>query len=154
LADIAQSAQRDTLPQECTPFNLHFGEQMELAGACVAPAELALSLERVINVSLYWRALEPVAQSYVLFIHLTDATGQVHAQRDTESGWGFYPTTTWPVGPLIEDMRSLPLPSDLPPGEYQVRVGWYSLPDVRRLTVTRDGQSLGDAGDVGTIVVR
>jgi len=154
LADIAQSAQRDTLPQECTPFNLHFGEQMELAGACVAPAELALSLERVINVSLYWRALEPVAQSYVLFIHLTDATGQVHAQRDTESGWGFYPTTTWPVGPLIEDIRSLPLPSDLPPGEYRVRVGWYSLPDVRRLTVTRDGQFLGDAGDVGTIVVR
>jgi len=154
LADIARSAQRDTLPQECTSFNLHFGEQMELAGARVAPAELALSSERVVTVSLYWRALEPVAQNYVLFIHLTDAAGRVHAQRDTESGWGFYPTTTWPVGPLIEDMRSLPLLSDLPCGEYRVRVGWYSLPDIQRLTVTRDGQVLGDAIDVGTIVVR
>jgi hypothetical protein len=153
LADIAQSAQRDTLPQGCTPFNLHFGKQMELAGARVTPAELALSSERVVTVSLYWRALEPVVQNYVLFIHLTDATGWVHAQRDTESGWGFYPTTTWPVGPLIEDMRSLPLSPHLPPGEYRVRVGWYSLPDVQRLPVTQDGKAVGDAVDVGTIIV-
>jgi hypothetical protein len=108
----------------------------------------------VITVSLYWQALAPIAHNYVLFVHLTDAPGWVHVQRDTESGWGFYPTPVWPVGSLIEDMRSLPLPSDLPPGQYRVRVGWYSLPDVQRLPVTQDGHVVGDAVDVGTIIVR
>jgi hypothetical protein len=89
----------------------------------------------------------------MLFIHLADATGWVHVQRDTESGWGFYPTIAWPVGPLIEDMRSLPLPADLPPGEYQVQVGWYSLPEVQRLPVTQDGEVIGDTVVVGTVVV-
>jgi len=153
LADVAQLAQRDTLPKDYTPFNLHFGQQIELVGGRVTPPELTLASERVVTASLYWRAREPITQNYMLFIHLADATGWVHVQRDTESGWGFYPTTTWPVGPLIEDMRSLPLPADLPPGEYQVRAGWYSLPDVQRLPVTQDGEVIGDAVVVGTVVV-
>jgi hypothetical protein len=154
LADIAQWAQRDTLPEDYTPFHLRFDRQIELVGARVTPNELTLSSERAITVSLYWRALEPIAQNYVLFIHLADAAGWVHAQRDTESGWGFYPTPAWPVGPLVEDMRSLPLPPNLPPGEYRVRVGWYSLPDVQRLPVTQDGEVVGDVVDVGEIIVR
>lgn len=154
LANITQSAQRDTLPEDYAPFRLRFGQQIELVGGRVVPLELLLSTERVVTVSLYWRAVEPIEQNYVLFVHFTDATGWVCAQRDTESGWGFYPTPAWPVGPLIEDMRSLPLPADLPPGEYRVRVGWYSLPDVQRLPVIQDGEVIGNAVDVGTVIVR
>jgi hypothetical protein len=153
LTDIAQLAQREALPENYVPFNFRFGQQIELTGGLITPTELSLSSERVITVSLYWRALVPIQQNYVLFIHLTDATGQVHVQRDSESGWGFYPTPAWPVGPVVEDMRSLPLPPDLPPGEYRVRVGWYSLPDVQRLPVTQDNEVLGDAVDVGTVIV-
>ena len=154
LADIGRLAQHDALPGDYAPFDLCFGQQIELVGGRVTPTELTLSEERVITVSLYWRAPEPIVHNYMLFIHLTDATGWVYVQRDTESGWGFYPTSTWPAGPLIEDMRSLPLPPDLPRGEYRVRVGWYSLPDVQRLPVSQDGKVVGDAVNVGTIVVR
>jgi uncharacterized membrane protein len=154
VADVAQLAQRDALPGDYVPFNLHFGQHIELVGGLITPSELTLSAERVVTVSLYWRALEPIEQNYVLFVHLADAAGRVHVQRDTESGWGFYPTPTWPVGPLIEDMRCLPLPSDLPPGEYQVWIGWYSLPAVQRLPVTQDGEQVGDAVNVGTFIVR
>ena len=154
VADVAQLGQRETLPAEHVPMGLRYGEQIELVGARVTPGEMRIASERVTTVSLYWRALEPIDQSYVLFCHVADADGWVHAQRDTESGWGFYPTSTWPVGTLVEDVRSLPLPADLPPGEYRVRVGWYSLPDVRRLPVARDGEALGDVVDVGTFTVR
>jgi len=90
----------------------------------------------------------------MLFIHLADPTGWVHVQRDTESGWGFYPTPAWPTGALMRDVRSLPLPDDLPPGEYRVRVGWYTLPDVQRLPVIQGGEVIGDAVDIGSVIVR
>jgi uncharacterized membrane protein len=154
LADIARWAQGETLPGDHTPFNLRFGQQIELAGGQVTPSELALSAERVVTVSLYWRAVEPIAQHYMLFIHLADPTGWVHVQRDTESGWGFYPTPAWPAGALMRDVRSLPLPDDLPPGEYRVRVGWYALPDVQRLPVIQGGEVIGDAVDIGSVIVR
>jgi hypothetical protein len=154
VADIAQLAQRDVLPPGYTPFDLHFGPEIELVGARSTPDELNLDAERVVTVSLYWRATQPIDQDYVLFVHLTDASGWVHVQRDTGSGWGFNPTSTWPQETLIEDMRSLPLPPHLPPGEYRVRVGWYAQPDVRRLPVIQDGQVIGDVVDVSTFAIR
>jgi hypothetical protein len=36
-----------------------------------------------------------------------------------------YPTDLWPVGGLIPDTHTLVVPDDLPPGEYDLRIGLY-----------------------------
>jgi hypothetical protein len=153
-ADIAALGYRDQLPPDCVAFEVQFGQQIELVGARVSPRNLDLDMERVVNVSLYWRRLQAMTEDYVLFIHVTDLPGWVHAQRDTSSGWGFYPTFTWPEGALVEDMRSIPLPAHLPPGEYSVRVGWYALPGTERLPVIEQGEVVGDIVEVARLVVR
>jgi uncharacterized membrane protein len=153
-ADIAALAQRERLPADCVEVEVQFGQQIELSCAQVTPHEFDLDEERVVNVSLYWRRLQAMNEDYVLFIHITDLPGWVHAQRDTRSGWGFYPTSTWPEGVWIEDMRSIPLPEHLPPGEYVVRVGWYALPSMERLPAIEGGQQVGDVVEVARLVVR
>ena len=42
-------------------------------------------------------------------------------------------------GQIVTDRFSLPLPEDLPPGDYRVRIGVYSAESGQRLPVTATG---------------
>ena len=50
---------------------------------------------------------------------------------DTMPRQNAYPTTQWPLGPVIEDRHVVPL--DLPAGEYHVVLGMYHLATGQRL---------------------
>ena len=75
--------------------------------------------------TLYWRAEAPLAADYVVFMHLMDAAGNVVAQGDAPPRAGRYPTHWWEPGEVIADQHMIPLPADLPPGDYRVRTGLY-----------------------------
>jgi hypothetical protein len=49
----------------------------------------------------------------------------VWAGRDGKPGDGSLPTTAWAAGDLILDEYQLPLPPDIPPGEYLIEIGLY-----------------------------
>jgi hypothetical protein len=49
---------------------------------------------------------------------------------------GAAPTTTWLPGEIIADAYSLPLPADLPAGEYRLIVGFYNPTTGERLPTT------------------
>ncbi len=84
---------------------------------------------RPLEVTLYWQSLAEVAVDYTVFVHLVDeATGQVVAQVDEGPRGGTYPTSWWVAGEVVMDAHILPLPTDLAPGRYALRVGLY-LPD-------------------------
>jgi len=135
-----QVAVKDRIPTEPVaidhPATADFDRQIELLGYDTArqPGKLA--------VTLHWRALQPPAQDYAVFVHLLDAEGRIVAQHDGQPQNGAYPTSVWDTGEVIADEHVLDLPADLPAGSYRLRVGWY-LPDSGdRLPVTGGGDSI------------
>ncbi len=103
-----------------------------------------------ILVQLTWSADSPTDRPYKVFLHLLDDNGTPVAQRDSEPAGGSRPTTGWGPGELIIDNHGIAIPSDLPPGEYALRLGLYDAFDpATRLSVNgRDSLLLA------TIVVR
>ena len=47
-----------------------------------------------------------------------------------------YPTSRWRKGDLVPDSFAVTIPTDAPPGEYSLVIGWYSYPSLTRLSLT------------------
>jgi hypothetical protein len=77
--------------------------------------------------TLYWEGTGPHAHlvDYNVFVHLIDAAGQLVATADGPPRGGSYPTGAWLPGDIVPDERRLALPSELPSGSYELRVGLY-----------------------------
>ncbi len=118
------------------PATANFDGQIELLGYDTArqPGKLA--------VTLHWRALQPPAKDYAVFVHLLDAQGQILAQHDGQPQNGAYPTSVWDAGEVVADEHVLDLPADLPTGAYRLRVGWYLPGTGDRLPVVGGGDSV------------
>jgi hypothetical protein len=105
---------------------------------------------QVVQVTLYWQALRKVADNDQVFVSLSGYDGRVWAQTDRSPGYSFTPTSRWQPGELIPDTYPLAIPGDLPPGNYQLRMGLYDPGDLTRRTVhdldgnTADQVWLGD----------
>ena len=94
------------------------------------------------------------AARYTVFSHLIDADGKLVAQFDGEPAGGTAPTTTWKPGATVVDRRAIPLPVDLPPGRYTLRVGMYSQPGLQRLAVAAaPGPVVDNAAQVAEVTV-
>jgi hypothetical protein len=79
--------------------------------------------------------------SLAMFVHLLDAAGNIVAQDD---GLG-YPPHTWQPGDRFLQLARLPLPADLPPGDYRLQFGLYDRATGARWPVLNaDGQPAGD----------
>jgi hypothetical protein len=100
----------------------------------------------VLRVSLYWEALEPLAE-YHSFVHLVDAQGQTIAQSDHQPGGVFYPTTLWRPGERLRDDFVLSIPAGVQPGVYSLLAGMYAL--------SADGtlEALGNPVPLGQVVI-
>jgi hypothetical protein len=128
------------------------GDSIGLAGyglptASVTPGGLVL-------VNLYWRVLKPPQSDYTVFVHVVNAQGQLVAQFDRPPGGGALPTSLWQTGDIWRDVYPVPLPPDMAPGTYAVRVGMYTWPSLERLATALDGQATGDYVTLGSLTVR
>jgi hypothetical protein len=64
-----------------------------------------------VQVSHYFQALRPPPQGYGFFVHVIDAgTGQMLMNADHDIQGGAAPLASWPVGKVIEDTHTLPMP--------------------------------------------
>ena len=92
------------------------------------------------------RADAPLAVDYKLFVHVAGADGVPVAQWDGYPRWNTARTSTWAPGVEVVDHLLLPLPDDLPPGDYRLLTGLYD---------PATGARLGDqAVDLGALTVR
>lgn len=130
------------------------GANIRLVGYQIPTPELkagdALQLE------LYWQAdyYKPVGD-YTIFVHVLDGQGNLVAQRDSMPRDNALPTSLWPPGELIDDTHVVPLPPDLPAGEYRVVVGVYVWQTGERLPVTKaDGGAVPNGAIVLDQTVR
>jgi hypothetical protein len=114
-----------------------------------------------VDLTLYWYAQEPVSYGYASFVHISSG-GPPLAQQDKFNPAG-RPTLAWSTDGNYNDPYMITLPADMPPGEYEIRVGLYTC-DLRpagecgngdRPPVTdANGASLGDFVPLATITVR
>ncbi len=112
------------------PRQEQFGDFIALKGY-----SLAREADKQLRLNLYWEATASPPLDYTLFIHLVDASGAVAAQFDSPPVNGLYPTSFWDAGEQIFDSRRLDL-SELSPGEYTMRLGWYDSASGQRLPVS------------------
>jgi hypothetical protein len=133
---------------------LDYSFDNSLALVAIEPVELESATPgESLVLRLFWRAMAPVSDDYTVFLHVVDASGQVVAQGDGPPVSGQYPTSVWSTGELIADDRQIPLPAELPPGEYQLLVGLYRPSDGQRLLVTSQPGS-PDAAPLGSVLVQ
>ncbi len=143
LVPIA-AADADLHPPNIAQFN--FDNKMELRGYAAEHSGDTL------NVTLFWRASAAMARDYTVFVHLLDANGAVVAQHDGQPTWQLpMPTSTWQPGETLRDNHPITLPADLPPGEYQLRVGVYFWQTLERLPILANGVPVGDSVDLGVV---
>lgn len=66
------------------------------------------------DVQTTWQAVRPIAANYTCLLQVLRADGTILAQRDYEGGpgYGFWPTSAWPVGEWLTDRLRIPLPED------------------------------------------
>jgi hypothetical protein len=136
------------------PVRADFGGQVQLLGYTTT-----FDVERsTLNVTLFWRALQPMRRNYTIFVHLLDGVGQRWGQADAEPGGGSYRTSAWVPGELIIDRVTPAIDRCAPDGTYLLSVGVYELSSGERLTISEgsipeleENQEIGDQeiGDQG-----
>ncbi|MEA3308745.1 MAG: protein kinase, partial [Chloroflexota bacterium] len=127
------------------PLQVNFNNQISLEEALVP--QYTFKPGDSVPVTLYWRALQPLHENYVVFTHLTtSATANPAAQHDSEPGNGTNPTTGWIPGEIIIDPHQVTIPQGTPSGSYQLRVGLYTAEG--RLKIIDSGHTQVAAGSV------
>jgi hypothetical protein len=102
-------------------MSVTFGELIRLRGFDLGGVQA-----NVLPLTLYWQSMTAVSDSYKLFIHVLDESGQIVAQVDRLPVNGLAPTTRWQPDDLIRDRYEIVLPPELPAGKYQLRLGLYT----------------------------
>lgn len=85
--------------------------------------------------TLYWRAETSIMLDYTTFVHVRNESGETVTQKDQPPLKGAYPTGLWSPGEIVADTIEIPWPQKLPPGKYEVVVGWYDPSTGQRLIV-------------------
>jgi 4-amino-4-deoxy-L-arabinose transferase-like glycosyltransferase len=103
----------------------------------------------VVDLTLYWQALDEMDEDYTVFTHLLGSynpltNGPLWGGHDSGPGGGTYPTTVWEAGEIVVEEYGIPIQADAPPGEYQLEVGMYHLATMKRLPVLDDSGAVRD----------
>ena len=79
-----------------------------------------------------------MTNNFTQFVHIRNEYGETVAQADFEPLNGQYPTTLWKPGETVVDVVDIPIPADLPFGEYRVLAGLYQWDTLERIPVIND----------------
>jgi hypothetical protein len=121
------------IPSISHPIVANLGDQVELLGYDLsadtgAPGD-------TLTLTLYWRALQDMDESYTVFTHLVAADGTIVGQKDNPPVGGSYPTNLWLSGEVVVDVYEIPISADAAPGEHALEVGLYIAESGARLPV-------------------
>jgi len=116
--------------------NLIFLESVQLERGRYAAGE-------TVSFALRWRALQPVSESYIVFVHLAGPGGATVAQDDREPRVGdvSLPTNGWTPGVIVADNHAIAIPSAAAAGTYQLWTGMYLPANGQRLAVLDAGRT-------------
>ncbi len=98
------------------------------------------SSESKASVTLYWQVLnKPDRGDYATFAQLRDAEGFAWG-----AGGSFdYPSEQWTPGEIIVNRIDVPIEAGAPPGDYELRVGWFSPETQQRINIVAPNGGFG-----------
>jgi 4-amino-4-deoxy-L-arabinose transferase-like glycosyltransferase len=120
-------------PPIAHPLAATLGDQVELLGYNLS-TETA-SPENTLTLTLYWRALAEMDESYTVFAHLVAPDGSMAGQRDSLPVGGSYPTDLWMTGEVVTDVYEITVRADAAPGAHRLEVGMYVAETGTRLSI-------------------
>ena len=135
-----------------TAVHLSFGQFITLQGYSLHTDQLLPG--DIAQVTLFWQTAAALDQRYKIFLHLLDQDGNLVAQRDSEPGGGYLPTTSWPIAETIVDKHGLLLPGDLSPGQYELIMGLYDIADPATRLPIQAGNAVQDSWNLGSIFIK
>lgn len=101
----------------------------------------ALEPGATVTLNLLWQVTNATPDDWIEFVHLIGPNGVLaHSLVDTRPRAGAYPTWAWSAGERVTDSIPLPLPDDLPPGEYALALGFYRSDTGERMPVSVYGE--------------
>ncbi len=115
------------------PLEVTLGGQIKFLGYDLE--RTGLKPGDTLRLTLYWRALAEMDQSYTVFTHLLDGDSRIWGQKDSVPVNGNYPTTDWREGEVVVDEYEIPVQTDAPAGEYKIEIGMYNATTGERLAV-------------------
>jgi hypothetical protein len=142
------------LPKDLHETHVAFDAKIELVGytsddALRRPGESQ-------RVTLYWRALQPMAADYVVALHLIGRGLEEVGKIDTWPGGGNAPTSQWPAGGLLADTYWLPISTTATaPSQLKLDLAFWLGQADNKLPMTAAGNEQLDkslALDVGRLV--
>jgi hypothetical protein len=128
------------------PVEAQLGGFARLVGYDFAAAEGGKT-----EVTLYWQGTSRFPRDYTVFVQVLGEQGLV-AQHDGPPAGGRLPTSVWETGEVVADRHVIQLPAVLPPGEYRLIAGMYSLADMARLPASGGTAPGGDHVQLGRLV--
>jgi 4-amino-4-deoxy-L-arabinose transferase-like glycosyltransferase len=141
----------DGVPSPAHEMHAVFGDLFEFLGYTM---DSEVEAGDRLDVFLFWRSLRPAPLNYTQFLHLLDQDGRRWGQRDREPLDGTYRTSEWEPGEVIIDRFRLIVDPAVPPGPYELLVGWYDLETGERLPVLDEaGEVAGDHVILGPVQV-
>ncbi len=115
------------------PILQQFGERIALSRV-----QTIQQMAGTVEVTLTWRVFASPAQNYKTALRLKDPSGWDVARLDTQPGYGFYPTSMWRAGELVNDHYTLSLDDGTPPGaRYCLHVTLYEAASLRPIGTAR-----------------
>ena len=125
-------------------MGVNFGNIIELIGYDPPSSTAGVSSsENTASVTLYWRVLNQADRGdYATFAQLRDQWG-----FEWGKGGSFdYPSEQWTPGEIIVNRIDVPIGAGAPPGDYELRVGWFSPETQQRINIVAP-----DGGFGGTV---
>ncbi len=121
-------------PKTMTPIGANFDNLIMLEGyALEAPTPLRAGDS--FRLTLYWRALQPIDESFKVFNQVYFGDSPMIAQRDGYPVCEDRHTDQWDPGELITDSYVVPVAADAPDGLYPLHTGLYLEETGERLSV-------------------
>jgi hypothetical protein len=102
-------------------------------------------------IDLYWRAGAKQNRDYIAQVCLRDREGAVLTCQSGHPADGLYPTRAWDVGYLVRDRRSLPLPSCLAAGNYELTLAVWPLRNDTASTVVDESEPAPEPLSLGSV---
>jgi uncharacterized membrane protein len=110
---------------------------------CFAPLEAQSVGGTPVAIALQWEITQPLAERYVVFVHLLAPGNPVPAaQHDSQPVNGLSPTFSWKPGSAVTDLHALVMPPVDKALTYDVVVGLYDADTLARVAFDDGGDSI------------
>ena len=120
---VTKTDRNFTEPTPQVKQDANFNNMIGLVGYDLSATEIAPG--EPLTVTPHWKALGDPEKPYTVFVQLLGAAPPPVAQKDSQPLNGGRPTDTWVEGEFLTDPYEVEIKPDVPPGEYQVLIGWY-----------------------------